>query len=118
MSVGIQRQGRLAAVFRALGDPTRLRIFEVLRSCQREVGVDESGECHPDGALSVGQVCCRFDLGMSTVSHHLRELRLAGLIQTERRSRWIYCSVDPEGLALIEEFLARPNADAPPTADG
>src|SRR5437660_1247267 len=47
----------MAAVFRALGDPTRLRIFRTLRCCALEVAVDEAGQCRPTGSLSVGEVC-------------------------------------------------------------
>jgi ArsR family transcriptional regulator len=95
----------LAAIFKALGDPTRLRIFQMLRCCDREVAIDESGQCCPTGALSVGEVCCRFGHSMSTVSFHLKELRLAGLIRTEKRGRFIYCSVNPAALAQVREFL-------------
>jgi ArsR family transcriptional regulator len=42
---------------------------------------------------------------MSTISHHLKELRLAGLIRMEKRGRWIYCSVNPEALGHIREFV-------------
>src|SRR5207237_4547872 len=93
--------GRLAGIFKALGDPTRLGIFEMLRCCsgeERGVEVGEEGELRPAGSLSVGEVCCRFQGSMSTISHHLKELRLAGLIRTEKRGRWIYCSVDPGAL--------------------
>jgi ArsR family transcriptional regulator, arsenate/arsenite/antimonite-responsive transcriptional repressor len=105
MIVEMTKEEALAAVFKALGDPTRLRIFEFLRRCNRELEIDEAGQCRPAGALSVGEVCCRLDQSMSTVSHHLRELRLAGLIRTEKRGRWIYCSINAAGLALIAEFL-------------
>jgi ArsR family transcriptional regulator len=53
---------------------------------------------------------------MSTVSHHLKELRLAGLIRTDKRGRWIYCSVNPAGLELIRQFLDCP-ADMEDTTD-
>src|SRR5688500_18521519 len=90
----------LEAMFNVLGDLTRLQIVEFLRCCDREVEIDEAGQCRPAGALSVGEVCCRLDQSMSTVSHHLKELRLAGLIRTEKRGRWIYCSINPVGVGL------------------
>ena len=108
MIVEMTKSEALATVFRALGDPTRLQIFEFLRCCDREVEIDEAGRCRPSGALSVGEVCCQFDQSLSTISHHLRELRLAGLIRTEKRGRWIYCSINPAGLELIREFLDHP----------
>jgi ArsR family transcriptional regulator len=95
----------LAAIFKALGDPTRLRIFQTLRCCDRTVEVDETGQCRPAGSLSVGEVCCQLGGSMSTISHHLKELRLAGLIRMEKRGRWIYCSVNPASLELIRRFL-------------
>lgn len=95
---------QLATLFKALGDPTRLKIFETLRCCDTEVEVDEAGQCRPARSLSVGEVCCRFGGSMSTISHHLKELRLAGLIRMEKRGRWIYCSVNPKSLELIREW--------------
>lgn len=96
---------QLAGVFKALGDPTRLKIFETLRCCDVEVEVDEAGQCQPARSLSVGEVCCQFGGSMSTISHHLKELRLAGLIRMEKRGRWIYCSVNPESLELIQGWV-------------
>jgi ArsR family transcriptional regulator len=110
MILEISREEAVATVFKALGDPTRLRIFEFLRCCDREIEIDEAGQCRPSGALSVGEVCCRLSQPMSTVSFHLKELRLAGLVQTEKRGRSIYCSINPAGLELIREFLDRPTA--------
>ena len=108
MNVIISKEDRLTLIFKALGDPTRLRIFESLRCCATGVEIDAAGDCRPAGALSVGEVCCRFEQHFSTVSHHLKELRLAGLIRTEKRGRSIYCSVEPTGLELLREFLAAP----------
>ena len=108
MIVEITKDEALAALFKALGDPTRLRIFEFLRRCDQEIEIDEAGQCRPAGSLSVGEVCCRLDHSMSTVSHHLKELRIAGLIRTEKRGRWIYCSINPMALALIQEFIDGP----------
>jgi ArsR family transcriptional regulator len=103
---------RLAAQFKALGDPTRLRIFETLRGCARSVAVSlepgEEGACRPAGALTVGEVCCELGASLSNISHHLRELRLAGLVRAERQGRWIYCSVNEEALEPLRSFLAPP----------
>lgn len=105
MIVELSKEEVLAALFKALGDPTRLRIFQALRCCHADVEIDDTGACRPAGSLSVGEVCCRMDQPMSTISHHLKELRIAGLIQTEKRGRSIYCSVNPAALACIREFV-------------
>ena len=114
----------LAGVFKALGDPTRLGIFQALRCCAAQpcgmqadgVEVDEEGQVRPSGSLSVGEVCCRIGGSNSTISHHLKELRLAGLIRMEKRGRWIYCSINPEALRLIRGFVEEENASCQPTA--
>lgn len=91
----------LARVFRALGDPTRLAIFETIRAAT-DPGVGHSNE---EIQNSISQIASQFDLSLSTVSHHVRELRLAGLIRCERRGQSIHCSVDEHVLALTSRFL-------------
>ena len=109
----LSKTEQLAVIFKALGEPTRLRIFEALRSCETEVGVNEAGHCCPTGQLSVGEVCCQFGQSMSTVSHHLKELRLAGLIHTHKRGRTIYCAVNPHAVGLIQQFLNERSCSSP-----
>jgi ArsR family transcriptional regulator, arsenate/arsenite/antimonite-responsive transcriptional repressor len=99
----------LSLLFKALGDPTRLEIFQKLRCCAEScaaMAVDEEGQVQPAGSLSVGAVCCVIGGTPSTISHHLKELRLAGLIRMEKRGRWIYCSVNGEALETIRAFAA------------
>ncbi|MDQ6957479.1 MAG: metalloregulator ArsR/SmtB family transcription factor [Mariprofundaceae bacterium] len=85
----------LAEIFKALGDPVRLRLFQLLANR------DELCVCHLTEAL---------DLPQSTVSRHLGVLRHAGLVQTRREGKWMhYCLTG--GMAsklavLIAEFSA------------
>lgn len=84
-------------MFRALGDPTRLRILEHLRA---------------------GKVCaCRVQdaLGIpaNLLSHHLKVLREAGLVTGTRRGRWIDYRVEPTALALLAAVLTS-LAEPPP----
>lgn len=82
---------RTAAVFRALGDPVRLRLFSLVAS-------HEGGEAC---------VCDISDVGVSgpTVSHHLKKLREAGLLTSERRGTWVYYRVAPGVLAAVARAL-------------
>ena len=99
----------LALLFKALGDPTRLEIFQKLRCCAgscADMAVDEEGQVRPGGSLSVGEVCCEIGGTPSTISHHLKELRLAGLIRMDKRGRWIYCSVNAQALETVRTFAA------------
>jgi DNA-binding transcriptional ArsR family regulator len=91
----------LARIFRALGDPSRLAIFEVVRAAC----TDDSAHSSEELRSSVTEIAREFDLSLSTVSHHLKELRTAGLIRCERRGQHIFCSVNPDVLQVVDRFL-------------
>lgn len=88
----------LAPVFRALSDPSRLAIFRLV--CER----GSEARTVEDARNSVSKIAREFDLSLSTVSHHLRELRTAGLIRCERQGQTVLCTPVPETLAEIERF--------------
>jgi ArsR family transcriptional regulator, arsenate/arsenite/antimonite-responsive transcriptional repressor len=91
-------------VFKALADPTRLRILELLkakgRSCCDLIGRDERGLCACDVEAAVG-------LSQAAVSHHMGLLRRAGLVSAEKRGRWIYYSRNEAAIAGLADMLAR-----------
>lgn len=96
----------LARIFRALGDPSRLAIYEVIRrGC-----ADGQGHSDEEMRQNIGDIAGEFNLSLSTVSHHIKELRNAGLIRCERRGQRIFCSIDPDALAVADRFL-RADAD-------
>ncbi|MET8778271.1 metalloregulator ArsR/SmtB family transcription factor [Nocardia sp. NPDC004654] len=82
----------LAGVFKALSDPIRLRL---LSSIAARAG-QEACVCE----LSEG-----IDLTQPTISHHLKVLREAGLLTSERRASWVYYRVVPEALHRLSEVL-------------
>ena len=92
----VERDGaeRLAAVARALGDPIRLQLVDV----QRKHG----------GEVCVCELTPLFDVGQPTVSHHLKVLRDAGLVDAERRGLWAYYSVLPDAVGELSAWLGRP----------
>jgi ArsR family transcriptional regulator len=91
-------------VFKALGDPTRLKILELLksrgRSCCDLIARDERGLCACDIEEAVG-------LSQAAVSHHMALLRRAGLVHAEKRGRWVYYSRDEASIAGLAETLAK-----------
>lgn len=91
----------LARVFKALGDPTRLAIFELIREA---VDPDE-GHSSKELQNSISQIAAQFELSLSTVSHHIKELRGAGLVRCERRGQSIYCSIESDVLDRVGGYL-------------
>ncbi|MGW7406134.1 ArsR/SmtB family transcription factor [Streptomyces sp. NPDC054833] len=83
----------LAKVFKALGDPVRLRLMSMIAS--RGQG----------GEVCVCELTPAFDLSQPTISHHLKLLRQAGLIDCERRGTWVYYWVLPGVLDRLAAFL-------------
>ena len=86
---------RLAGYFKALSHPHRLRIFLQLFSlCKPGVG------CCPESTVTacVGELGHPLKISPSTVSHHLKELRLSGLLRMERKGKTVACWVDPQVL--------------------
>ncbi|MFE9257577.1 ArsR/SmtB family transcription factor [Streptomyces sp. NPDC006879] len=80
-----------ARMFKALGDPVRLRLFSLVAS-------------HPGGEACV---CDISDVGVSqpTVSHHLKKLKEAGLLSSQRRGTWVYYRVEPSVIAAMSALL-------------
>jgi ArsR family transcriptional regulator len=95
-----------AARFQALASPARLQLFLRLAACCQAPG---GGCCDPeDVRRCVGELGAGLDLAPSTVSHHLKELRRAGLIRCERRGRFVDCWVDPETLRDLRRWFEVP----------
>ena len=84
--------GALAPMFKALGDPVRLRLLSMIASAS-------------EGEVSVGDLAGAFDLTGPTISHHLKVLREAGLIDGDRRGTWVYYRPQPSELALLARLL-------------
>lgn len=98
----------VAAMFKALGDPTRLQIFQFLRSCCCPVSVEATGDVRPAIGPTVGEVCCQVtgaEQINSRISFHLKELRLAGLITVERRGKNMICGVNHKAVEALAAFL-------------
>ncbi|WP_406139334.1 ArsR/SmtB family transcription factor [Streptomyces sp. NBC_01089] len=97
--LGEDQAVELAKVFKALGDPVRLRLLSMIAS-------REGGE------ICVCDLTPAFDLSQPTISHHLKLLRQAGLIDCERRGTWVYYWLLPEMTDRLAGILTRPAGEA------
>lgn len=98
----------MTLMFKALGDPTRKRIFEFLTTKTSPVAVEESGDVHPVVGATVGEVCCHItgsEKFSSTISFHLKELRLSGLINGDKSGKFMICSVRPGAVDQMIAYL-------------
>ena len=87
----------LARVFKALGDPVRLRLVSLIGA-------------HQGGEVCVCELTTAFDLTQPTISHHLKVLREAGIIDSERRGTWVYYCLEPAALERMAALLSAPAA--------
>jgi ArsR family transcriptional regulator len=85
--------GELAALFKALADPMRLRLLSLIA-------------CHDGGESCVCDLLDAFDVTAPSVSYHLKILREAGLISSDRRGTWVYYRANPDVLARMSAVLA------------
>ena len=93
----------MAKKLKALADPVRLRLFSAIAS-------------HSGGEACVCDISDGIDVSQPTVSHHLKVLRDAGLLTSERRASWVYYAVVPEALRELSALLDIDAAPAPVTA--
>lgn len=95
-------EARIADLCKALSSPHRVRILSTLLSCC-------GSACATDEEFNacVGDIAEGLGVAPSTVSHHVKELRLAGLIQCNRNGQRIECCVDPAVLNLLHEFTTQ-----------
>jgi ArsR family transcriptional regulator len=88
-----QTAAAFAPAFKALGDPVRLQLMSMIASA-------------PGGEICVCDLTPAFELSGPTISHHLRTLREAGLVDADRRGTWVYYRARPAILRQLAALLA------------
>jgi ArsR family transcriptional regulator, arsenate/arsenite/antimonite-responsive transcriptional repressor len=83
----------MSALLKAIADPVRLRLVSLIAS-------------HQGGEACVCELTGAFELTPPTISHHLKILREAGLIGSERRATWVYYRINPHVLARLSALLS------------
>lgn len=86
-----QEASDLAPMFKALGDPVRLQMASMIANATE---------------VCVCEITPAFDLSSATISHHLKTLRQAGLVDSERRGTFVYYRIRPRALTALAGLLA------------
>jgi ArsR family transcriptional regulator, arsenate/arsenite/antimonite-responsive transcriptional repressor len=90
--LSVDRAERVAPLLKALADPVRLRLMSLVAS-------------HVDGEACVCDLSDAFDLSQPTISHHLKVLHEAGLLERSKRGVWVYYRARTEALADVAALI-------------
>ena len=93
--LGEEDAARLAGVLKAVADPARLRLLSLIAS-------------HPEGEICVCDLTEPLGLSQPTISHHLKVMAGAGLVEREKRGVWAYYRVVPDALSNLSALFASP----------
>ncbi len=91
--MAVEDARRLAKMFKALGDPTRVRLLSMIAA-------------HPGAEACVCDLIEPVGLSQSTVSHHMKQLVDAGLVTREQRGKWAFYALVPDTLATLSSALS------------
>lgn len=83
---------RIAGLMKALADPVRLRLMSMIAAAEE---------------VCVCDLMTPFDVSQPTISHHLKVLKSAGLVNSERRGTWVYYRAEREALEAIGGLFTR-----------
>jgi DNA-binding transcriptional ArsR family regulator len=97
-------KSNLAQIFSALGSETRIHLLQLLQ--QKALQCDDPAACDiSERCCDVSELAQTLGMAISTISYHLKELRLAGIIQTHRRGKHTYCALDTRTVTELVQFF-------------
>ncbi len=96
-ALSMEQAEQVAPLLKALADPVRLRLMSLVAS-------------HPGGEACVCDLGDTFDLSQPTISHHLKVLHDAGLVDREKRGVWVYYRARSEALISLSTLIGCPPA--------
>ena len=96
-------EDQLVDIFKALANDHRLKIYNILTSC-----CTPGTSCASDDVFSccVGDLDSQLDIAASTLSHHLKELHRAGLIDMKRSGKQVFCSINTDRMQQLHQLFS------------
>lgn len=91
--------------FKALSEENRLRILLFVHKHKLKCAYDKDGNKRCDIKCCVNDIAEHFDLALSTVSYHIKELVAADLIKITKKGRWSYCEINETKIKYLSEFF-------------
>ena len=91
----VEQAGQVAPLLKALADPVRLRLMSLVAS-------------HEGGEACICDLNEAFDLSQPTISHHMKVLHEAGLVDRDKRGVWVYYRIRPGALASLGALIGSP----------
>ena len=91
----MEQATQVAPMLKALADPVRLRLLSLVAS-------------HQDGEACICELNDAFDLSQPTISHHMKVLHRAGLVDRDKRGVWVYYRIRPQALASLGTLIGCP----------
>src|ERR1700734_539455 len=91
----MEQAGQVAPLLKALADPVRLRLMSLVAA-------------HDGGEACICDLNAAFDLSQPTISHHMKVLHEAGLVDRDKRGVWVYYRVRPQALASLGTLIGSP----------
>jgi ArsR family transcriptional regulator len=104
------RNENMVEIFKALANPHRLAIYNLLTHCCTPGTACDSEQLNH---YCVGDIDAELDIAPSTISHHLKELHRASLITMHRQGKQVFCALNPETLAQLNDFFQDKSSEVP-----
>ena len=99
------KQLNITHIFKALSNEQRLNLFKMIYDCQKEKLQCPTPGCTESVDKAFTMACEKMNIARSTISHHMKVLKNAGLISLSRQGQYFTCEINKDAVEVIHQFL-------------